>query len=346
MIHLGFGFYRKMLTNDYYRFARQCGATHAIVHLVDYNNTVNQPIGDKQSGWGFALSEPEVWSVPFLTKIRREMEQEGLTFYGIENFSPADWYDVLLDGPKRAEQMENLKQIIRNLGEAGIQVMGYNFSLAGVTGRTEGPFARGGGISVGMDSADQTPIPDGVVWNMRYRAGEPNKIQPRCTHEQLWERVERFLKELVPVAEASGVRLAAHPDDPPVPELRSTPRLVYKLPYYDKLYDLCPSKSNCYEYCLGTVTEMGEDDLYEATRRYALAGRLAYIHMRNIHGHAPHYHETFIDEGDLDIRRIIQILHGTDYEGVIIPDHAPLMTCDAPWNAGMAFALGYLKALL
>lgn len=346
MVHLGFGFYRHMLNSDYYRFARQCGATHSIVHLVDYNNTTNQPVGDRNTGWGIAMSEPDIWSVESLLKLKSDLEKEGLTFYGIENFSPADWYDVLLDGPKRDEQMETLKQIIRNVGEAGIPVMGYNFSLAGVTGRTEGPMARGGAVSVNMDGVDQTPVPDGVVWNMRYRQGAPGVCQPHCTHEELWNRVSRFLNEILPVAEASGVRLAAHPDDPPVPVLRSTPRLVYKLSYYDKLYNLCPSKSNCFEYCLGTVTEMGEKDMYETTRRFAVEGKLAYIHMRNIHGQAPHYQETFIDEGDLDVRRIIHLLREAEYEGVIIPDHTPLMTCDAPWHSGMAFALGYLKALL
>ena len=60
----------------------------------------------------------------------------------------------------------------------------------------------------------------------------------------------------------------------------------------------------------------------------------------------PHYHETFIDEGDLDVERVFEILHKNGYEGLVIPDHAPQMVCDAPWHAGMAFAMGYLKAML
>ena len=232
------------------------------------------------------------------------------------------------------------------MGEVGIPVMGYNFSLAGVTGRIEGPFARGGAISVGMQDIDNSPLPDGVVWNMRYAENKENKQQPVCTSEELWNRVGWFLNQLLPVAEEAGVRLAAHPDDPPVPFLRNTPRLVIQPSLYGRLRDINPSPNNCFEYCLGTLTEMTEGNIYEYTEMYARDNRLAYIHLRNVKGKVPMYRETFIDEGDLDVKRIIKILNEINYEGVIIPDHTPLMACDAPWHAGMAYAMGYLKALI
>ena len=70
------------------------------------------------------------------------------------------------------------------------------------------------------------------------------------------------------------------------------------------------------------------------------------MQLRNGHGRVPHYHETFIDDGDIDIPRVVGILRGAGYDGVVIPDHAPQMTCPAPWHAGMAFAMGYIAALL
>ena len=73
---------------------------------------------------------------------------------------------------------------------------------------------------------------------------------------------------------------------------------------------------------------------------------IAYIHFRNVIGNAPNYQEVFIDEGQVDMKRIIQILKKENYDGVLIPDHAPEMTCDAPWHAGMAYAMGYIKSLL
>lgn len=349
MIKLGFGLYRHMLTPAYYKFARQCGATHLVIHLVDYFNnthTVNQPIGDK-TGWGIARRDDEIWSVRSLLKIKQEIEKEGLILYGIENFNPYDWHDILLDGPLKYKQIAFLKQIVSNMGEAGIPVLGYNFSIAGVCGRVAGPFARGGGISVGMDGKIiDDRLPEGMVWNMQYKDELGPGYLPDWTHEDLWKRLSWFLGELLPIAEKAGVKLAAHPDDPPVPFLRSTPKLIYQPYHYDQLTSIDKSSSNCFEYCLGTICEMTEGDVYYYVEKHAKEGRLAYIHLRNVSGKVPNYHETFIDEGDLDIKRIIDILHECDYDGVIIPDHSPQMSCDAPWHAGMAFAMGYIKAFI
>jgi mannonate dehydratase len=148
------------------------------------------------------------------------------------------------------------------------------------------------------------------------------------------------------VAEESGVRLAAHPDDPPVSRLRRQPRLVYQPDMYQRLLDMVPSRHNALEFCLGTLQEMTEGDIYEVCDRYTRQGDVAYIHFRNVHGKVPHYTETFIDEGDIDMRRIVSILRKNDFSGVVIPDHTPQMSCQAPWHAGMAYAMGYLKALL
>lgn len=169
---------------------------------------------------------------------------------------------------------------------------------------------------------------------------------PSATPEQLWDRLRDFLDALVPVAEEAGVTLAAHPDDPPLPTVRGQPRLVYRPDLYQKLIDLKPSPRNALEFCVGTVAEMPEGDVYEAVDTYARQGKLAYIHLRNVRGKAPHYRETFIDEGDVDMMRILRILKKHGYSGMIIPDHAPQVTCAAPWHAGMAYALGYIRAAL
>jgi mannonate dehydratase len=92
---------------------------------------------------------------------------------------------------------------------------------------------------------------------------------------------------------------------------------------------------------------MTEGDVYEVADRYSRAPhRMPYVHLRNVHGKVPNYRETFLDEGDIDVLRIVRILHANGYNGTIIPDHAPQMSCGAPWYAGMAFAMGYLKAAI
>lgn len=349
---VGLGLYRHMLSRDYYDFARQAGCTHVVIHLVDYfrrgssNPRNNQPTGAKDEPWGLAGDPESLWTVEELTRIRKDIEDAGLLLAAVENIDPAYWYDILLDGPERPRQIEKVRTLIRRLGEAGIPVLGYNFSLAGVSGRVSGPFGRGGAITVGMDGPVDVPLPRGVVWNMVYDQSAPAGTLSPITREELWRRLQCFLEDVIPVAEQSGVRLAAHPDDPPLPFVRQQPRLVYQPKLYQKLIDLVPSRSNTLELCVGTLAEMTEGDVYEAVDQYSRQGKIAYLHLRNVVGKVPSYRETFIDEGDVDMIRILSILKRNGFEGVVVPDHTPQMTCAAPWHAGMAHTLGFMLAAL
>jgi mannonate dehydratase len=349
-LKLGLGLYRHMLTPENFRFARQAGATHIVAHLTDYFREGPRIPQSESRGYGWAITENEgkYWTFEELAELREAVNAEGLELEALENFDPAFWYDVLLDGPKKGLQIEGLKGIIRNMGRAGIPVMGYNFSIAGVWGHDVGPWARGGAESVGFHGPDgpaETPIPNGQVWNMTYDPKAPDGVVPNTSTVELWERFEWFLREMVPVAEEAGVRLAAHPDDPPAPSLRGHARLIYKPELYQRLLDLYASPSNALEFCQGTLAEMvGEKDVYWAIDHYSKQNAIGYVHFRNVRGKVPNYNEVFIDEGDVDMIRALRIYHRNGYSGVIIPDHTPQMTCEAPWHAGMAFALGYLKA--
>ena len=349
---LGLGLYRHMLTRENFQFTRQAGATHLVAHLVDYFRGAPQKGRDDQPtgtdmGWGLAGDPDRLWTLEELVALRRSVEASGLKLEAIENFDPAHWHDVLLDGPKRAQHIENVKTIIRRMGQAGIPVMGYNFSIAGVAGRTTGNYARGEAPSVGMEGPYDLPMPNGMVWNMIYDENAPAGTLPSITHEELWRRLDAFLQEIVPVAEEAGVKLAAHPDDPPMPFVRGQPRLVYQPSMYQRLLDLKPSRANTLEFCIGSLAEMTEGDIYDVVDQYSRQpGRLGYVHFRNVHGKVPTYKETFIDDGDVDMFRVIEILQRNRFDGVLIPDHTPAMACGAPWHAGMAYAMGYMKAAM
>ena len=346
---LGLGLYRHDVTPENLAFARQAGATQLVVHLVDYFRGAadtlrgDQPIGGR-GGWGVAGDRGSLWTERELRELRAQVEAHDLTWFSIENFDPGHWYDVLLDGPGRARQVEDLRTMIKVVGAAGIPVIGYNFSLAGVAGRMSGPFARGGAVGSGMEGVDETPIPLGMAWNMTYDPDAPEGTLPTVERSVLWDRYRRFLDDVLPTAEAAGVVLAAHPDDPPVPVIRAQPRLLYQPTHFRTLVGLNPSPANQIDFCLGTVGEMAGGGAYEAIDEQSAAGRIAYVHFRNIRGRVPSYRETFIDEGDTDMLRVLRILDRNRFDGVLIPDHAPQMSCAAPWHAGMAFAMGYIAA--
>jgi len=197
-----------------------------------------------------------------------------------------------------------------------------------------------------MDGPVDTPMPLGVAWNMVVDRTAPPGTLPSVSHDELWRRLQRFLEEVVPVAEAAGVRLAAHPDDPPMPTVRGQARLVYQPVMYQRLLDAVPSPNNALEFCVGTLAEMTDGDIYETVDRYSRQGRIAYVHLRNVTGKVPTYRETFIDEGDVDMLRVLEILHRNGFDGMVIPDHAPQMSAPGSWHAGMAHTLGFILAAL
>ena len=353
-MQLGLGLYRHMFTPKYVRFAKQAGATHIVAHMPGEFSRDDASVltADRANvGFGVAAYDDPIWTFAGLRDLKAMIHAEGLELLALENFAPQHWYDVLLDGPQRAAQMAHLKQIIRTMGQVGIPIMGYNFSIAGVWGRVEGPFARGGSVSVGYENPEQPPIPNGMVWNMvydpeRYDPSGANGVVAPVSPEALWARYTAFLDELLPVAEEAGVTLALHPDDPPLPTLRGTARLVHTPDGYSRVLAHHPSANHAMEFCIGTLSEMPGGNIYEIVDRYSQTGRIGYIHFRNVRGTVPFYHETFVDEGDTDMLEVLRILHRNNYNGVLIPDHTPLMECAAPWHAGIAYALGYMKAAI
>src|SRR4051794_35109241 len=114
---IGLGLYRHMLTPDNYKFARQAGATHIIAHLTNYFSTGTALPGEQQNGGSWGLASKHVWTLEELAELKAGIEAEGLKLEAIENFDSGLWYDILLDGPLRDEQIENIKTIIRRMGQ-------------------------------------------------------------------------------------------------------------------------------------------------------------------------------------------------------------------------------------
>lgn len=261
----------------------------------------------------------------------RMVESHGLQLY---NVASGGWDEITMGRPDRDEKIDAWCTIIRNLGEAGIPTMGYNFKPVGNFRTKSEPPGRGGARYSTFDydelMADPPHHPDKVI-------GE----------EPLRENLRYFLERAIPVAEAAGVRLALHPDDPPIPEpLGGAARIVSTLDHYHQIFEMVPSESNAMLFCQGCVAEMGED-VCDAIRDIGGRGKIVYVHFRNIRGTPRKFQEVFIDEGEVDMVAAMRTYKEVGFEGPFMMDHTPRFPSqEATFWGGRAFAVGYMRALI
>jgi mannonate dehydratase len=149
------------------------------------------------------------------------------------------------------------------------------------------------------------------------------------------------------VAEAEGIRIGIHPDDPPVPELGGVPRCIFgNFDGYVKALEIANSPNVGVCLCAGTWMEGGKltgMDVLDAIRYFAGQKKLFKIHFRNIDKPLPHFVETFIDGGVMDMYKIMKTLAEVKFNGVMIPDHVPEMV-GGP-RVGYAYSIAYMKAM-
>ncbi len=331
-IRLGIGLTAERINDDDLRFVRQLGVTHVVAHTP------------KVPGNGF-------WELDGLRELKKYVNSHGLELEALENFPILHWHQVLLGRAGRDQQIANVQKTVRNMGKAGIPIMGYYFSLASVWGHWRAYNSGGGRGDAGIKSFDYSRVkdapqlPNGELWGVKYDPAATGTLG-EVSQEEMWARLEYFLRRVIPVAEEAGVRMGAHPDDPPVPVLRGTGRLLVSHAAMRRFADLIPSKNHGFEFCQGTVTEMG-GSVYDAIRFFSERKKIFYVHFRNVRGEFPtNFDETFIDEGDVDMLKCLRIYKETGYEGILIPDHSPRVTAPGPWHAGIAFTLGYIRAAM
>ena len=166
--------------------------------------------------------------------------------------------------------------------------------------------------------------------------------------DAMWANYRYFLEAVVPVAEEAGVRIALHPDDPPVPSLAGVARLFRSVDALVRATEIVPSAASAIELCLGTVSEMGgEPAVLDAIERLGAAGRIAYVHLRDVKGTVPTFEECFLGEGNYDPLTVLRALRRVGFDGFLLDDHVPRVVGDSDYmHRGRAHAIGYVQGLL
>lgn len=302
--------------DDRWQLARQMGVTSAVVHPLE--------IGDDKTNWTYdELKGMTNW-----------FEEVGIDLSVIEGSVPlTDRVRLGLEG--RDDDIEEFKQFLRDCGAVGIPVVCYDW-MAGVRwARTEVHVqTRGGAYTTGYTDERMT--------------GGPDIDYAKVTRDQLWEALEHFLEEVVPVAEEAGVKLGLHPSDPPIDSVRGIPRLANSVEGYDRILDIVDSEHNGVTFCQGNFAAMGVD-VPDAIRHFG--DRINFVHFRDVEGEADNFVETWHDDGPTDMLAAMQAFEDVGFDGPMRPDHVPTMAGEDNSNPGYhtkgrLFAVGYMRGLL
>lgn len=274
------------------------------------------------------------WDFKALLYAKESLNDAGLKLEVIEPAPPH--YKIKLGLPGRDEEIEIFKQVLRNMGALDIPVLCYNFMPQSGWYRTS--FAkkgRCGALVTAFDSKLMQAAPQLT------EAGTQTDIQ-------IWDNYKYFMDKVLPVAEACKVKLALHPDDPPVPSLQGVSRIFRNVENFDKALELYPSDYNGITFCQGSFAAMNED-IPSLIRHFGR--KIFFVHFRDIRGDADAFEETFHDEGQTDMKACMRAYKEIGFDGVIRTDHAPVMAGESGENPayemlGHIFATGYLKGLL
>lgn len=309
--------------NPYWTLLRQVGVDAAVSKL------------DRGADGEWNDSGDRPWDLAPLAAMQRRYEEEGLELVGIEDYPPMDRLKV--GAPGAEEELEAFCTLIRNMGVLGVPMLCYSWMACINWVRTDIARPSRGGARVTAYRAADDRAADAPTW-----AG----VVPQ---ERLWETWERFMERVAPVAEKAGVRLALHPDDPPVPEVRGIGRIFGTVEGFERAMAHVESEANAICLCQGNFT-LFADDLPEAIRRFGAEGRIAFGHFRDVAGHRYDFEETFHDQGKSDKVACMRAWHSFPFDGVIRPDHVPTMhgeSNDDPAYAwlGRLHAVGYIQGL-
>jgi len=275
-----------------------------------------------------------------LVEVKKKIEAAGLKVANIGNSNVHNMHEVTLNLPGRDQKIEEYKQYLRNLGQAGIHYTTYAHMGNGIWS-SERETTRGGASARAFKLETAKGYWAGKVFEGPLTHGR------KYTKEELWENYTWFIKQVVPVAEEVGVRIGIHPDDPPVPELGGVPRNIFgNYDGYIRALEIANSPNVGVCLCCGTWMEGGKatgKDVFEAIRGFSKLGKLWKIHFRNVSAPIPYFVETFVDNGYTDMNKVMKTLVDVDYRGILIADHVPTMVGHR--TTGWAYSIGYIKAL-
>lgn len=308
-----------MILTDYFRskrditwdFARQCGVEHGVIRLPEDD--------------GFDICDGSHWDQVY----------KGLSDFGIKPLiiepMPNELHDHIKAGDERRDEcIEKAIQMLPIMDRLDIRTICFNFMAhVGWTRTRKNIPERGGALVTGFDIDEYQPSPASI------------------TEEELWRNYTYFIKAILPHAEKHGIKLALHPDDPPIPRMGDVERIMISHENIKKALSIGNSENLGITMCQACYEMMGEN-LYDVIPE--MKDKIFFVHFRNVTGNKYRFRETFHDNGDINMAEMIELYHRCGIHVPVRVDHVPTMAGETDTTGytalGRLYAIGYLKGLL
>jgi mannonate dehydratase len=321
----------------------------AVVAPNDVTDTKNSLY--KQMGLNHVVLSPDESkaSADYYTDRKKFFTDASLQVYGINIPSLLNDEKIILNMPGRDERIERYKQHLRDLGKAGITYTTYSHSANGVWNSADAA-TRATAVSRSFDLNGE----NSGHWGDKKFTG-PLSNGREYTTKEMWDNFEYFIRAVAPVAEENHVRIGILPDDPPVPKLAGVPRLFSSFDGY--LHGLALAKSPNVGVCLsvGTWSEGGNKlgkDVIGMIDYFGAQKKLFKVRVGNVDQPLPHYTGTFVDNGYVDMYKVMKALRNVNFDGVVIAENIPQMiatgmmrNANGAYDPGLAWTIGYVKCL-
>lgn len=307
-----------------WRLTRQMGVTHIITKATT-----------ELSG------KPAPYDFSALQAIQNDFIEAGFHLYGLEG-DQFDMAPIKLGLPNRDETIDRYCQMLENMDRLDIRLLCYSF-MAGIGWfRTRvDVLERGGALTseFKLSDVEQTKTSDGKG----------------ISEAELWENLFYFLDAVIPVAEKHGIKMALHPDDPPLSPLRGFARILTSAKAFEEIQIRYPPPAHGITFCQATFKLMGED-IQTLSRKWLKEKRIFFIHLRDVRGDKYDFRETFHDNGPTTLAQMLQHYHRCGFDGPLRPDHAPAMAGEGQGRfhgdlsagyemKGKIFAVGMIKGV-
>lgn len=287
----------------------------------------------QKDGGAIDLSTPAS-AIAFFSQAKARVEAHGMALRTV--LATSGFEEIKKGVAGRDEKIARLLNALHAMGSVGIPILAYNFKLLNSKLLRSTPTKGRGAASYITFDYDE------------YLKKPAAPVDPPISEEKMWDNIAHFLKAMVPVAEQSGVRMALHPDDPPVPHgtpaLAGAAHIASRFDQFRRIFDIVPSRSNGMLFCQGCVKEMQGVNVYDAIREMGSLDKIVMVHFRNVRGSFPRFQETFVDDGDVDMYRAMQVYRDVGFKGPFSLDHSPAFP--GAEVANQAFVIGYLRALI